>query len=181
MTPHRLLAALLALAGPALPLPAAANEVLSRTEVAIDWPSAQAEAAAAAPQARATADAFAQAAAGAAGIRLPVLLLPVEEWGMPRFVHQTQAYAAAYRLEGAQLSVLGWRSAIEASGALTLHHDVQGYESIGDGADYSLVRHGASYVLRLTCDEPLTDPRCIEPAFLSGAAAALVSAGGSEK
>ncbi|WP_186399406.1 hypothetical protein [Stappia sp. P2PMeth1] len=179
MTPHRLLAALLALAGPALPLPAAANEVLSRTEVAIDWPSAQAEAAAA-PQARATADAFAQAA-GANGVRLPVLLLPVEEWGMPRFVHQTQAYAAAYRLEGAQLSVLGWRSAIEASGALTLHHDVQGYESIGDGADYSLVRHGASYVLRLTCDEPLTDPRCIEPAFLSGAAAALVSAGGSEK
>lgn len=180
MTPHRLLAALLALAGPALPPPAAANEVLPRTEIAIDWPSAQAEAAAA-PQARATAEALAQAAAGADGVRLPVLLLPVEEWGMPRFVHQTQAYAAAYRLEGAQLSVLGWRSAIEASGALTLHHDVQGYESIGDGADYSLARHGASYVLRLTCDEPLTDPRCIEPAFLSGAAAALVPAGGSEK
>ena len=180
MPPHRPLAALVALAAPALARPAAANVVLPRTVVPIDWPSAQAEAAAA-PQARATADAFAQAAAGAAGIRLPVLLLPVEEWGMPRFVHQTQAYAAAYRLEGAQLSVLGWRSAIEASGALTLHHDVQGYESIGDGGDYSLVRHGASYLLRLTCDEPLTDPRCIEPAFLSGAAAALVSAGGSEK
>lgn len=184
MIPPRVLAALLALSGPALALPASAQELLSRSELAVDWPSANADAAALPAAARATGEAIAAAVPGAdgpGGVRLPVLLLPVETFGVPRFAHQTRTYAALYRLEGAQLSVLGWRSAIEAGGALTLHHDVQGYESIGDGADFNLSRHGASYLLRLTCDEPLTDTRCIEPAFLTEAAAALVPAGGTEQ
>ncbi|MFW8595111.1 hypothetical protein [Cribrihabitans neustonicus] len=172
------------LAGLALALlpaaPSLAVDSPQRMFTRIDWPAAAEAAAAARAQDAATLDAF--AAAGPDGLeetRLPVLILGAEaKASPPLFASQGTAYAAYYTLEGAQVSVLGAHSVVDAQGELEVHHETGAYESTGDGADYSLARFGAFYTLRITCDQPTKDPRCIEPAYLTTLAESLIAVKG---
>ncbi|MFW8634777.1 hypothetical protein [Cribrihabitans pelagius] len=147
----------------------------------VDWPAAAEAAAEAQAQDAATLAAFAATKPqGLAETRLPVLILGAKAGAAaPLFASQGTAYAAYYTLEGAQVSVLGAHSVLDAAGELKVHHETGAYESTGDGADYSLARFGAFYTLRITCDQPTKDPRCIEPAYLTSLADSLIAAKGA--
>lgn len=149
--------------------PALGEEAARREPLAIDWNAATPRQAEAVP-------------AGVNAVSLPVLLLAAGgDWGAPRFHGQGSAYAALYAPPGARLSILGSSSRIVAPAGVKLEHPPAAFESIGDGADYSFVRFGAAYTLRLVCDEPLKDKRCTDPHYLTEAARALVVAGGNAR
>ncbi len=102
--------------------------------------------------------------------RLPVLVIDGPEMrAAPRFASQGLSYAAAYLLKGAQLSILGAATGIRVQsprGQTPSNETGPSFETTDDGADYSFMRFGASYTLRLTCDN-LADARCRKPEFLT--------------
>lgn len=117
-------------------------------------------------------------------IALPVLVPsqsgPVR--AAPNLQHQVSSYAAVYLLTKAKLTVAGANSRIVGLKFPGLDN-VEGtyqFQPSEDGADLSLSRFGASYTLRLSCQEP-EDERCTKPAFLQGVAASLVPIGGKSR
>jgi len=173
-------------------LAAAPAAAADRVEATIDWPQAQADIRAADGPGAASGDRATVAQLRSAPalqqtldrIALPVL---VPDQGTvraaPSLIEQGRAYAADYPLDGADLVVLGASSAIavaeDAPVAALLAGDAPQYvfESYEYGADLSFLRYGASYVLRLACDE-LDDARCRKDDFLRKVADGLVAVGG---
>lgn len=175
------LGALAMLSGAAAPLAASAGDAVQRVLTPLDWPAAG-QARASAAQAEAVLRPLrAMAPAGLAQVRIPVLLLPADgDWGAPRFHGQGTAYAALYAPAGAKLGLFGSATHLVAPNDLKLEHAGGGFESIGDGADYSFTRFGAAYTLRMSCDEPLKDKRCTDPQYLTDAARALLLVAGDQ-
>lgn len=157
-----------------------AQDAVQRAWSKIDWAAAKVAAAEAGKTAGDTTGKFrASSPEGLDDVRLPVLIFGAEAGlGTPRFRGQGTAYAAVYAPERANLSILGSSSSIVAPAGLTFEHEGTAFESIGDGADYSFTRFGASYTLRLTCDDPLKDTRCTDPKYLAGVADTLMVVGG---
>lgn len=164
----------------ALAIPVYAQDAVQRTLSPIDWKAAYQAHAAADKTAKISLKKFhAATPEGLDQVKLPVLILGAEgDWDTPRFRGQGTAYAVVYTPVRAKLSILGSSSKIIAPKGMKLEHESRAFESIGDGADYSFTRYGASYTLRLTCDEPLKDQRCTDPQYLTSAAKTLVVAGG---
>jgi hypothetical protein len=163
-----------------LAVPAHAQDAVQRMQSAIDWIEADSAAAGSLRMDAETVEAFRiEAASSVDETRLPVLIIGSgAKLGSPKFRGQGIAYAVLYAPEGAKLTLLGSSSAIIAPEGVTFAHEGTAFESLGDGADYSFVRFGAAYTLRLTCDEPLKDPRCTKPDYLSGLAESLIVVGG---
>lgn len=157
-----------------------AQTAVQRAPSSIDWAEADSAAAESLQRDAAAVEAFRHKAASSVdGTRLPVLIVGSgARLGAPQFVSQGAAYAALYAPEGAKLTLLGSSSAIIAPKDVTFAHEGTTFESLGDGADYSFMRFGASYTLRLTCDEPLKDPRCTKGDYLGGLAGSLIVVGG---
>ena len=123
---------------------------------------------------------------GIDAVELPVLVPgtgPVR--GTPRFRGQTTSYAATYALPDARLSVLGTAFALETPPGTPLEARGRALEASSaytftrseDGADLDFERFGASYTLRLSCEQQ-TDRRCATDAFLRSLAESLIVAGG---
>lgn len=165
---------------------------IEREAAAIDWPVAESAMKAAANDDK----------AGVAKVRssptsreaLDRVALPVLVPGSdsvrasPALFEQGTAYAANYPLDAADLVVLGSASAITLppgsplaklleGGASSANYQFEAYEY---GADLSFVRYGASYVLRLACEEP-EDPRCGREEFLRKVADSLIAVGGKRR
>lgn len=164
----------------ALAIPAFAQDAVQRTLSQIDWKAAnQARVEAGKVAENAIRSFHASSPEGLDEVELPVLIFGAHgDWGAPRFRGQGTAYAVVYAPQGAKLSILGSSSKIIAPKGLNFEHKPGAFESIGDGADYSFIRYGALYTLRLTCDEPLKDKRCTDPQYLTNAANALIVVGG---
>lgn len=177
---------------PALGLAATAASAAERVEAAIDWPQAQADIRAAEGPGADSGDRATVAQLRSAPalqqtldrIALPVLVPDqASVRAAPSLIEQGRAYAADYPLDGADLVVLGAASALvvaeDAPIAGLLAGDAPAYvfESYEYGADLSFLRYGASYVLRLACDE-LDDARCRKDEFLRKIAENLVAVGG---
>ena len=122
-------------------------------------------------------------------IRLPVLVPgtgPVR--AAPRLRHQGVSYVASYALAGAKVSVLGSVSALNAPAESTFaivlanrqSESPAVFETTEDGADLSLQRYGAAYILRISCTRA-ADERCQWRAFLDSVAKTLIMVGGSQK
>jgi hypothetical protein len=110
-------------------------------------------------------------------VALPVLLLGSdEERSASNFHSQVTSYSATYDLPEALLLLTGTMSALEIEGVVPFDGSIFGdqFEQTEDGADYSLVRFGVSYNLRLFCDEPLEDERCMTSAYLENIASRLI-------
>lgn len=163
-----------------LAISAFAQDTVQRTLSQIDWKAAnQARAEARKTAENAIRNFHASSPEGLNDVKLPVLIYGADsDWGAPRFRGQGTAYAVVYTPERAKLSILGSSSKIIAPKGLNFEHEPRAFESIGDGADYSFTRYGASYTLRLTCDEPLKDKRCTDPQYLTNAANTLIVVGG---
>lgn len=161
-------------------IPAFAQDAVQRTLSQIDWKTANLAREEASKTAENVIKNFhASSPEGLDGVKLPVLIFGTDgDWGLPRFRGQGTAYGVVYKPERAKLSILGSSSKIIAPKGLKFEHDGVAFESIGDGADYSFTRYGASYTLRLTCDEPLKDKRCTDPQYLTDAAKTLIVVGG---
>ena len=157
-----------------------------RESLPIDWSAAQADV----NNTEATQSQFlttlrAAVPTGINDVHLPVLvpaLGPIR--AAPRFRGQGSAYAAAYLLNAARLSVLGSNLAlvmpepkVRSTGTLPETANPRHFEMGEDGSDLSFVKYGASYTLRITCTL-LTDSRCTQPAFLNSVADTLVPVGG---
>lgn len=116
-------------------------------------------------------------------IRLPVLLPePRLISAAPRLRHQETSFTAAFALKGAKLTIAGSGTAIvsPASGAPPFVSIDDAFERTEDGADLSISRFGASYVLRISCAAP-ADSRCTKSDFLRSVAASLVPIGGKKQ
>ncbi|ATG37648.1 hypothetical protein PhaeoP23_03570 (plasmid) [Phaeobacter piscinae] len=101
--------------------------------------------------------------------------------GLPVFRGQGNAYAAYYQLEGVQVSVMGSRTHLVDVPGLSFKHEARSYESTGDGADHMLSRFGGTYTLRITCDAPTEDVRCIKPDYLAELAGSLTVVKGADQ
>ncbi|MEO9825305.1 MAG: hypothetical protein ABJF50_12890 [Paracoccaceae bacterium] len=159
------------IAGPSL---AISNGTAPVIENNIDWSAAEASAAATAEREQTASEAFLALTSSTDATALPVMLFGVEAGlSIPAFVSQGSAYAAFYAEDGIQLSISGSKAVVQAPDSLTLYREPTAFENIGDGADYSLQRFGASYTLRITCHQPTEDTRCTQPDYLTELASTL--------
>ncbi|MEH6418414.1 hypothetical protein [Pseudomonas sp. CGJS7] len=189
--PHRLIATALPCALALAPLCAQAQSI-QRESAAIDWPTAQ-------QQMRDAAERDKPAVEGLRSsptlqetldrVSLPVLVPgtgPVR--AAPAVIEQGTAYAADYPLDGADLVVLGSASALAlppdsamakllAESGPPPQYQFEAYEY---GADLSFIRYGASYVLRVACEQA-EDPRCDRDEFLRKVAESLIAVGGKPR
>ena len=124
--------------------------------------------------------------AGVDSVNVPVLVPgtgPVR--ASPRFRGQNNAYAAAYLLNAAKLTILGSSIALALPADDSLAASMQAigdstepqFEILEDGTDLSFSRFGASYTLRISCSAP-DDERCTKDEFLRSVARSLVTIGG---
>ncbi|MEW8147384.1 MAG: hypothetical protein AB2794_13270 [Candidatus Thiodiazotropha endolucinida] len=114
-------------------------------------------------------------------VTLPVLILKKQSVrSTPKFFGQGRSYVATYSLPKAKLSIIGSATLISLTDDSTydMYKNTNTFEVTLDGADYSFIKYGASYILRLSCDEPTFDMRCTTPKFLNGLANQLIVAGG---
>ncbi|APG48995.1 hypothetical protein [Phaeobacter porticola] len=170
-------------AGPAFAVDKPVNQAPTRAISTIDWDAARSIRAGANDEDEAIINAFiARDPAGLTEMKLPVMILGANaEADLPAFQGQGNAYTAYYVLEGAQLSIMGAKTLLVNVPGLSFRHDASTYESTGDGADHMFNRFGAFYTLRITCDAPTKDTRCIEPSYLAELAQTLTVAKGSEQ
>ena len=91
---------------------------------------------------------------------------------------QGSAYAANYTLEAGELVISAGATEINLGDDvitnLSLPED--SFELTEDGAELSVERFGIVYTLRMLCDEPSRDQRCMGPAFLLNIASKLMVA-----
>ncbi|MFS4583464.1 hypothetical protein [Phaeobacter sp. C3_T13_0] len=168
---------------PAIAVDTSIDQVPIRAVSAIDW-----KAAGSAVDDLQNADATVGAAfkasspAGFDDVTLPIMILGAEAAvDLPAFQGQGSAYSAYYKLEDAQLSVMGAKTRLVDVPGLSFVNESYAYESIGDGADHMLSRFGAFYTLRITCDAPTKDARCIKPDYLAELATTLIIVKGDSK
>lgn len=172
--------ALIAAASLTLISSAANPSDVARDHADIDWRAVDTAYKTMAPADRALADSFAVNAARERTISdVPVLIAAQSsELGIGRFAAQRSAYTVAYTLDHAKLSIMGASSLMRPQSGVRFMHASNQFESIGDGADFSFTRYGATYTLRLVCDEPLKDNRCMRPDYLTELAKHLIPAWG---
>jgi hypothetical protein len=152
----------------------------------VDWEAARAARAAAEARIghapfKATADAY---AAELDATRLPVLV-PAASATAGKLVSQGDSYTFLHAADGADVSVFGTRFAAEVADPTPelarmvggASDDLQ-VDLTEEGVDVSLERFGASYVIRVSCDDP-DEPRCAGEGFGRELAASLVMIGGS--
>ncbi|MFV1602803.1 hypothetical protein VWZ85_00255 [Phaeobacter sp. JH20_29] len=161
--------ALVLMSLPAVAVDKPQEQAVNRVVNTIDWGAANtAQADASKSDQRLIAAFIDTAPAGLDDVTLPVLILGTDaKVELPAFRGQENAYSAYYRLDGAQLSVMGARTLLTEVPGLSFKHEARKYESTGDGADHMFSRFGGFYTLRITCDAPTEDVRCIEPGYLA--------------
>ncbi|UWR47131.1 hypothetical protein K4F86_19335 (plasmid) [Phaeobacter inhibens] len=176
-------AALTLMALPALAIDKPSGEPATRAVSSIDWAAATSAFHEASADDRTLTAAFlATEPDGFDDMAMAVMILGTNTAaGLPAFRGQRDAYTAYYQLEGAQVSVLGSRTHLVDVPGLTFKHEARSYESIGDGADHMLSRFGGSYTLRITCDAPTEDTRCIKPDYLAELAHSLTVVKGADQ
>jgi hypothetical protein len=123
-------------------------------------------------------------------VNLPVLALSAggPSRGNLSFAELGTSYVINYPYNGANLAIMGSATPLPLDDKsqtgqqfedAAKQPDSSGFEQSEDGADFNLTKFGASYVLRLTCDE-LDDERCKKPDFLVGIAKQLIVTGGAQ-
>lgn len=102
----------------------------------------------------------------------------------PDLRHQRSSYAASFALDkGASMTILGAASSLSLPDQSPLGLSVEKsagqylFEKTEDGADMNFTRFGASYVIRISCED-LEDKRCNAEDYLRTVADSLVAVGG---
>lgn len=173
------------------------SQEVKEEDLVVDWPAAKAAAAVDLRTDKAGIDKFRAASpSNLDGVGVPVLVTgtgPVR--AAPRLKAQDKSYAAVYPLDqGATLTIMGTARGVVFTGEINAPVGLPDYESgqfsvLDDDseegnpskteeADYSFVKFGAAYTLRLTCTVE-GDERCLKQDFAQSVAESLVQVGGA--
>ncbi|WP_037417496.1 hypothetical protein [Sinorhizobium sp. CCBAU 05631] len=173
------------------------SQEVKEEDLVVDWPAAKAAAAEDLRTDKTGIDKFRAASPGNLdAVGVPVLVTgtgPVR--AAPRLKAQDKSYAAVYPLDGgATLSIMGTARGVALTGEANAPGELPDYQSgqfsmLDDDseegsppktreADFSFVKFGAAYTLRLTCTVE-GDERCLKEDFAQSVAESLVQVGGA--